>query len=65
MLDAESQAAIFAGNFNRVFGGGTSPPGGVSRRVGVAARPSPRQGLGRDRPQTAPQQPNNRLLSAR
>ena len=26
-LDAESQAAIFAGNFNRVFGGGASPPG--------------------------------------
>ena len=25
-LDAESRAAIFAGNFNRVFGGGTSPP---------------------------------------
>ena len=23
-LDAESQTAIFAGNFNRVFGGGTS-----------------------------------------
>ena len=27
--------------------------------------PSPRQGLRRDRSQTAPQQPNNRLLSAR
>ena len=27
-LDAESQTAIFAGNFNRVFGGGTSPPTG-------------------------------------
>ena len=26
-LDAESRAAIFASNFNRVFGGGTSPPG--------------------------------------
>ena len=26
-LDAESRAAIFAGNFNRVFGGGTSSPG--------------------------------------
>ena len=47
-LDAASQAAIFAGNFHRVFGGGASPPGGIlaqgrSRGAPVAA-PGPRAG---------------------
>ena len=42
-LDAASQAAIFAGNFNRVFGGGASPPGGILA-----------QGRGRGAPVAAP-----------
>ena len=47
-LDAASQAAIFAGNFHRVFGGGASPPGrmlaqGRGRGAPVAA-PGPRAG---------------------
>ena len=56
-LDAASQAAIFAGNFNRVFGGGTSPPGrmlaqGRSRGAPVAA-PGPRAGSVTDGASTA------------
>ena len=52
-LDAASQAAIFAGNFNRVFGGSASPPGGIlaqgrgSRRARRRARAS--GGIGRRR----------------
>ena len=56
-LDATSQAAIFAGNFNRVFGGSASPPGGIlaqgrGRGAPVAA-PGPRAGSVADGASTA------------
>ena len=56
-LDAASQAAIFAGNFNRVFGGGASPPGGILAqgrgRGAPVAPPGPRAGSVADGATTA------------